>query len=145
MNTVASQITSISIVYSTICLGVDQRKHQWSALLAFVRWIHRWPVNSPHKGPVTRKMFTSNGVIMSISFHMHNGVPWGILTDIIPYQNPWYYIRIFKLGFSLAVNRPEFMQRNHIVNKTCKVFCYILMNRAEIYYCIPLYLGNSVL
>ena len=31
------------------------RKHQSSASLAFVRGIHRWPVNSPHKGPVTRK------------------------------------------------------------------------------------------
>ena len=25
-------------------------------------WIHRWPVDSPHKGPITRKMF--DGVIM---------------------------------------------------------------------------------
>ena len=41
-----------------------QRKHQSSASLAFVRWIHRWPVNSPHKGPVTRKMFPFDDVIM---------------------------------------------------------------------------------
>ena len=37
--------------------GADQRKHQSSASLAFVRGIHRWPVNSPHKGPVTRKIW----------------------------------------------------------------------------------------
>ena len=37
--------------------GADQRKHQCSVSLAFVWGIHRWPVNSPHKGPVTRKMF----------------------------------------------------------------------------------------
>ena len=36
----------------TVCSGADQRKHQSSASLAFVRGIHRWPVNSPHKGPV---------------------------------------------------------------------------------------------
>ena len=38
-------------------LQLDERKHQSSAPPAFVRGIHRWPVNSPHKGPVTRKMF----------------------------------------------------------------------------------------
>ena len=56
----ASQITRLPIVYSS----VDQRKHQRSALLAFVRGIHRWQVNSPHKGPVTRKLFPFDDVIM---------------------------------------------------------------------------------
>ena len=65
MSAMASQITGISIVYSTLCPGADQRKHQSSASLAFVRGIHRWPVNSPHKGPVTRKMFPLDDVIMS--------------------------------------------------------------------------------
>ena len=64
MSAMASQITSVSIVYTTVCSGADQRKHQSSALLAFVRGIHRWPVNSPHKGPVTRKMFPFDDVIM---------------------------------------------------------------------------------
>ena len=44
--------------------GADQRKHQSSASLAFVRGIHRWPVNSPHKGPVTWKMFPFDDVFM---------------------------------------------------------------------------------
>ena len=56
MSTMTSQITSLTIVYSTVYPGVDQRKLQSSASLAFVRGIHRWPVNSPHKGTVTRKM-----------------------------------------------------------------------------------------
>ena len=55
MSAMAYQITSLSIVYSTVCSAVDQRKHQRSASLAFVRGIHRWPMDSPHKGPVTRK------------------------------------------------------------------------------------------
>ena len=59
MGAMASQITSLAIVYSTDYSGADQRKHQSSASLAFVRGIHRWPVNSPHKWPVTRKMMSS--------------------------------------------------------------------------------------
>ena len=57
MGTMASQITSFTIVYSTVYSGADQRKHQSSTLLAFVRGIHRWPVNSPHKWLITQKMF----------------------------------------------------------------------------------------
>ena len=66
MGTVASQITSLTIVYSTVYSGADQRKHQSSSSQAFVRGIHRGPVNSPHKWPVTRKMFPFNDVIMSL-------------------------------------------------------------------------------
>ena len=64
MRTMASQITSLTIVYSTVYAGADQRKYQNSALLAFVRGIHRWPVNSPHKGQVMRKLFKFDDVIM---------------------------------------------------------------------------------
>ena len=64
MRAVVSQITSLTIVYSTVYSGADQRKHQSSASLAFVPGIHRGPVNSPHKGPLTRKMFPFDDVIM---------------------------------------------------------------------------------
>ena len=64
MSMQASQITSLIIVYSSVCSGVDQIKHQSSTSLAFVRWIHWWPVNSLHKGPVTRKIFPIWCVIM---------------------------------------------------------------------------------
>ena len=37
--------------------STDQRKDQSSALLAFLRGIHRWSLNSPYKGPVTRIFF----------------------------------------------------------------------------------------
>ena len=60
----ASRTTGVSIVYSTVCSGVDRRKHQSSASLAFVRGIHWWPVNSPHKRPVTQKMLPFDDVIM---------------------------------------------------------------------------------
>ena len=62
MSAMASKITSLTIVYSTVYSGVSQRNHQSSASLAFVWGIHRWPVNSPHKGPVTRKMFSFDDV-----------------------------------------------------------------------------------
>ena len=64
MGTMAYQITSLTIVYSTVYSGADQRKQQSSASLAFVRGIHRWLVNSPHKWPVRRKMFPFDDFIM---------------------------------------------------------------------------------
>ena len=64
MGLMASQIPSLTIVYSVVYSGADQRKHQNSVSLAFVRGIHRGPVNSPHKWPVTRKMFPFDEVIM---------------------------------------------------------------------------------
>ena len=64
MGAMASQITCLTIVYSTIYSVTDQRKHQSSASLAFVWGIHRSPVNSSHKWPVTRKMLPSDDVIM---------------------------------------------------------------------------------
>ena len=64
MGAMVSQITSLTIVYSTVYSGADQRKHQSSAWLRFVQGTHRWPVNSPHKGPVTRERFPFDNVIM---------------------------------------------------------------------------------
>ena len=67
MDTMASQITSLMVVYSTVYSGADQRKHHSSTSLAFERGLHRGPVNSPHRGSVTRKMFPFDDVIMEIS------------------------------------------------------------------------------
>ena len=64
----APQITSLTIVYSTVYSGEDQTKYQSSASLAFVRGIHRSPMNSPHKGPVALKIFPFDAVIM-VSFY----------------------------------------------------------------------------
>ena len=84
MSAMASQITSLTIVYSTFYSGADQRKHQSSASLASVRGIHRWSVNSPHKGLVTRKIFPFDDVIMLIFadasrvnlYHSYHPVSW---------------------------------------------------------------------
>ena len=86
MDTMTSQITSLTIIYSTAYSGADQRKQQSSGSLTFVRGIHRWSVNSPLKGPVTRKMFPIDGVTMRLSYFtlidnwMHVVVELGNLT-----------------------------------------------------------------
>ena len=77
MSAMVSQITSPTIVYSTVYSGEDQRKHQSSASPAFVRGIHRWPVNSSHKRPVTRKMFPFDDVIMQYRFWCSTGLMRG--------------------------------------------------------------------
>ena len=69
MGVMASQINSFSIVCSTVCSGTDQRKHQSSTQLAFVRGIHRWPVDSPHKTPVTSTMFPFDVIMRHASEH----------------------------------------------------------------------------
>ena len=68
MGAMVSQITSLTIIYRTVYSGTNKRKHQRSASLTFVRGIHRWPANSPHKWPVTRKMFPFDDFIMSDEF-----------------------------------------------------------------------------
>ena len=68
MGAMASQITSFKIVYSTVYSGTYQRKYRSSVSQAFVQGIHRGPVNSPHKWPVTRKcshLMTSSWAIGS--------------------------------------------------------------------------------
>ena len=64
MSAMASQITGVSILCSTVCSGADQIKHQSSTSLSFVRGIHRWPVDSPPKRPVKRKILALDDIIM---------------------------------------------------------------------------------
>ena len=82
MAAMASHITSITIVYPMVYSGADQRKYQNSASLTFVMGIHRWPVNSPDKGPVTRKMFPFDDVMMGI-----NGLPEAIFKMLVTENN----------------------------------------------------------
>ena len=72
MRAIASQITGVSIFCLMVCS--DQRKHQSSASLAFVRGIYRSPMNSPHKRPVTRKMFPFDDVIMDLHNHFEHSL-----------------------------------------------------------------------
>ena len=94
MGTGVSEITSLTVVYSTVYPTADQRKHQSNASLAFVRWIHRGAVNSPHKWPVTRKMFLFDDVIMMMIRSQRNKAPQN------PFALPWFR------WFSIVILQP---------------------------------------
>ena len=100
MGAITSQITSLTIVYSTVYSDADQRKHQSSASLAFVRGIHRRPVNSPHKWPVTRKMFPFDDVIMHVGC-------FTFLCFVLHYlfcgYRPYPYIRLFHWNWAIVI------------------------------------------
>ena len=100
MGAKASQITSLMIVYSTVDSDADRREHQSSASLAFVRGIHRGgihrgPVNSPHKWPVTRKMFPFDDVIM-VYITQNVEVPrcWPVTSDSLIWSTPNICLKI---------------------------------------------------
>ena len=109
MGTMASQITSLTIVYSTFHSRADQNKHQSSASLAFVRGIHRWPVNSPHKGPVTRKIFPFDDVIMHFACYGFQRVHNYELTTWKSYHQLWRpdLKKLLRLNYRSISRRPS--------------------------------------
>ena len=77
-----------------VCSGLDQRKHQSSASLAFVRWIHLWPVDSSHQGPVTWRMLLCDDVFMRWDELQPNKVILWIITymgKIWPFDPAWMW------------------------------------------------------
>ena len=60
MSVMTSQITGVSILCFTVCS--TDKKHQ--SVTGLFKGIHRWPMHSPPKGTVTRKMFSSDDVVM---------------------------------------------------------------------------------
>ena len=123
----ASQITSLMIVYSTVYSDADQRKHQSSTWLAFVRGIHRWPLNSTHKGPVRWQMFPFDDVMMimhnamilmmyaSIRFILFNLSP--TQDDVIKWKHfPRYW------PFVRGIHRSRWIPRTKPVTQSLGVF-----------------------
>ena len=86
--------------YSDVLMSADQRKYQNSASLAFVRGIHQWPVNSPHKGPVTRKMFPFDDVIICDVFCEIN-VSLAVCSIVSHWEYILSYLKLLagKIGF----------------------------------------------
>ena len=139
MGAIAPKITSLTIVFSTVYLDTDQRKHQSSASLAFVRGIHRRPVKSPHKCPVTRKMFPFDDVIMRylqtqatppaascparslnateiVSKHNHNNMPEAALDNYQPVWNAQVSISTpYVLIWNCALG-PDSIKRYHLTS-----------------------------
>ena len=121
MSAMAPQITSLPIVYSTLYSGTDQRKHQSSASLDFVRGMHQWSVNSPHKGPVTRKMHPFDDVIMFFCtlFQYHFEQCHVILSSISLHYRKWF----------VTINYGQ-------NNKTTAHWCLDLWNHRQLDYSI---------
>ena len=103
MKAMASQITSVSIVCSTVCSGIDKRKHQGPASLAFVRGLRSLVDSRGHEGPVTRTMFPFDDVIMM----SHGGNLHSQYTFIKPFP-PQMWNSIFLL-IRLVVSVFHFM------------------------------------
>ena len=118
MLAIASQITSLTIVYSIVYSDADQRKHQSSASLAFVRGIHRGPVNSPHKWPVTRKMFPFDDVIMGNS----SLAPYSLIISVVLWYQPGGSFAAVSLPFI-----PAWIS-NHLSNKVPNEITYPFPN-----------------
>ena len=102
MSAMASQTTGVSIVCSTVCSGADQRKHQSSASLAFARGIHRLSVDSHHKGPVTRKMFPFDDVIMNSVWPSYDAHGRDVMSIISRVQNNFDKLIAFMLRDALT-------------------------------------------
>ena len=98
----------------TVRSGAVQRKHQSS--LAFVRGIHRWAANSPHKGPVTRKMFPLDNVVMSCS-SSECWIFWKnkIYICILYYISTLIWQRHVKL-FLMKIKRPPYIVNLMVAN-----------------------------
>ena len=83
MSVMVSQITSLTICYSTVYSSVYQRKHQIASSLAFS---DQWPVNSSHKQAVTRKMFPFDDAIMYTSgTGYYQNVQWYRELDLLSF------------------------------------------------------------
>ena len=153
MIAMASQVTNLTIVYSTVYTDTDQRKQQSSASLAFVRGIHRWSVNSPHKGPVTRKMFPFDDVIvntratyrlvslivlghtfLTFEFHIHSRLDKNLLGTIrdVYFRNPCYHTAQILFKFDTErflwenISHPRLSRINALGEKNQFVACRLL-------------------
>ena len=121
MSAMASQFTSLTIVYSTVYSSANLRKHPSFASLAFVRGIHRGPVNFPHKWPVTRKMFPFYDVIMNPLL-------------VLMYQSISYYVpnlfhRISNHSCILHPLSALYCAGNHYCSWTTKAHSLVVFNK----------------
>ena len=131
MSAMATQITGVSIVCATVGSGGVQSKHQSSASLAFVRGIHRWPVNSPNKTPVTRKMGPFNDVIMYYLDIFYQGLtPTATLSGKFPLGRK----RCMLLTCQIQACRPEVLLRKPI--HTGNISLHRIQNNMG--WCLPL-------
>ena len=107
MGPMPSQITSLSIVCPTVYSGADQRKHQNSASLAFVRWILRWPVNSPL--PILWFPGTS---------FITNGTMFTLLLAVLYHMYMWIHLQTDAIVHTLIARQGEICETGFAINHT---------------------------
>ena len=110
----ASQITSLTIVYSIVYSGTDERKHQSSVSLAFVRGIHRRLVNSQHKWPVPRKMFPFDDVIMLTICCDCVSNQRLLLTEAFTEISPWFTGLPLRNAISIPIKTTQHLEYREI-------------------------------
>ena len=146
MSTVAFKITSLTIVYSTVCSGVDQRKHQRSASLASVLGIHRGQVNSPNKRPVTRTMFPFDDVIMGGMYQnfLYCSIVWHFCSSHCSYKME----KIQKRALRVVLNDYQASYQD-LLNEVSRPTLYVSRVKAiaiEMFKCVknisPIFLKN---
>ena len=142
----ASQITSVSIIYSAVCSDADRRKHQNSASLAFVRGIHRWPLNSPHKGPVPQEMFPFDGVIMIFIIHSIYKTNISECVDIIHCILRLY---IYEWSILYIATPKQRHEKENYVTGSSPLICHIderlykSKGDQNVYWCYIMYIWNT--
>ena len=119
MSIMTSQIIYNLSICLTVCSTQNKTKHQSSALLAFLREIHRSPVVSPNKGPVLRRAFPYQGAIIRswleihLSWWHHRMETLSALLAICAGNSPvtgefpaqWTVTRSFDIFFDLRLNK----------------------------------------
>ena len=127
MSAMASQITGIAVVYLTVRSGADRRKQQSSSSLAFVRGTHRWPVNSPHNGPVMRKMFPFDDVIIMNSTAVMRIYPIHVMA---PWQGNAFVITNPLWGESTDEPQWDSHHKESVIQqRRFDVFCFVILNK----------------
>ena len=125
----ASQITSLTLVYSTVYSSADQRKHQSSASRTFVSGIHRCLANSPHKGPVTRKMVPFDDVIM-LFINWYRRYPRLVYDVYWPESNIWGFEEMLQISILCTKNIKQALycyMTIRLTNITCPINHTVLL------------------
>ena len=155
MGAMASGIISLTIVSTTVYSGADQRKHQSTVSLAFVRRIHqdRWM----HKKPVTRKMSPFDDVIMLYDIYeichyaihsMSDAYSFGYYIDIHTYIHSltsgvtiWLQMPLYthtKMGGLFAFYKYILLKtyscKNRNMHRQCIQYCNIAFNASIVFY-----------
>ena len=111
MSAMASQITSILVIYSTICSGAYQGKHQSSLSLGFVRKIHQWLVTSLYIGPVMQKMF-----------------PWWLWNSVLYCQETTCFKQVSVLSLFMIIGIATWLSKYHTTNHLKVNACLVCLN-----------------